>query len=128
MLLAVSAFAQTAEKSSPAPDSWQKMKECAAQAEKVMMDKAGTWENHVSPKYGRCFILRITNVPGEGAGKTYPQFVNQLIDAFERSELAQRVSETAVPPAPSDLLSCRIDHKPVDCDKAAAFIAEHMKN
>jgi hypothetical protein len=131
------ATAQSNEKKTrtpPSPNTWQKNKECAAQAEKVMADKpacSNTWQNHYSRKYNRCFISDTTSVHGEGAGKDFPEYTNELIDAFERSVLAQWVSKTTKPVSPDGKLtplSCHIDFQVVDCDQAARFVAEHLKN
>lgn len=109
------------------PDTWQKSKECAVQAEKVVeaFRTAATveWQNHYSPKYERCF-LKVSYMyrPSDGGGKDVPMFSYQLIDAFERSRLANSASV-----GPTGGI-CNIDEKPVDCAKAEAFIAEHLKN
>ena len=130
-VFAVLSFAQTpAKKNPPAharPDNWQKSKECAAQAEKVMTEKPGSWENHYSPKYDRCFISKIQSAPGKGAGKDYPEVVNQLVDAFERTTLAQWVSDYPHSEGPLNGVSCHIDYQPVGCANVARFIAEHMR-
>jgi hypothetical protein len=130
-LVAVSAvfagfsFAQTpAKKTSPAqikPDTWQKSKECAAQAEKLMAYRdsrrietgvggaALDWLNHYSPKYNRCFV-----------SANYSVGTTLLLDAFERSEVA--FSDIKA----SDEL-CSVEGKRSTCTVAADFIAEHMK-
>ncbi len=119
----------------PMPDTWQRSKECATQAAKVMAEAnrrdiattgEGTlhWENHYSPKYNRCFI-KATYVLAhakEGGGKDRPMFTTQLIDAFERVLLAE---SAGVGPTSG---FCSIDGKTADCDKAASFISERMKN
>ena len=84
---------------------------------------AGSWENHYSPKYGKCFVSATFAFTGEGAGKTIPLFSNALIDAFERSFLALSAHGGNTEGA------CYIgEEKPADCAKAEAFISEHMKN
>ena len=139
ILVAVAAvsFGQTAtKKAAPMPpksDAWQKSKECANQAEKVMADNdrratamglpgSAGWTNHYSPKYDKCFVsAEYVNKDG-GIGKNGPMFTTSLIDAFERSFLA-----TSASVGPTEGL-CQIDHKPVACAKAEDFIAERMKN
>src|ERR1700736_2141086 len=48
-------------------DNWQKMKDCAAEAEKAIAERdrrslsfgghgSDEWSNHYSPKYNRCFV------------------------------------------------------------------------
>ncbi len=49
-------------------------------------------------------------------------FSTQLIDAFERAVLANSAAS-----GPTNGF-CDIDNKFVDCEKAASFISEHMKN
>jgi hypothetical protein len=133
----VLSFGQTTTKKVPAApaksDNWQKSKECANQAEKVMADNdrrasamglpgSAGWTNHYSPKYDRCFVsAEYINKDG-GVGKDGPMFSTSLIDAFERSFLATSAS---VGPAEG---FCQIDHKPVACAKAETFIADRMKN
>jgi hypothetical protein len=135
---AVLSFGQTTTKKDTSQaataDAWQKSKECASQAEKTMADfdrrsvAAGgagfvDWKNHYSPKYNRCFITADYVSPAkDGGGKYVPFFSTELIDAFERSILANSASG-----GPTDGF-CDIDHEPVDCAKAASFISEHMKN
>ena len=122
----------TPKKNIPAPaksDTWQRSKECASQAEKIMTelgrrgDGPTHWENHYSPKYDRCFVSAnyMLHVK-DGGGKDAPMFSTQLIDAFERSVLANSAAF-----GPTDGL-CDIDDKPTTCAKAATFISEHMKN
>jgi hypothetical protein len=117
----------------PKSDAWQKSKECANQAEKVMADNdrratamglpgSAGWTNHYSPKYDKCFVsAEYVNKDG-GIGKNGPMFTTSLIDAFERSFLA-----TSASVGPTEGF-CQIDHKPVACAKAEDFIAERMKN
>jgi len=102
------------------PDTWQKSKECAAQAEKLVAEweRDGLakgfpkviWTNHYSPKYNRCFIEAFFDPSTR---------VSSLIDAFERSTLAS-----------CDFANeyCTIDIEKVDCVKVYDFIKEHMKN
>jgi hypothetical protein len=133
-------------------DTWQKSKECAAQAEKVMADRdvravaaggnrADGWSNHYSLKYNRCFVSAIYFA--KTVTKGGPLTSRNLIDAFERSSLAN----TAVGVAPeiacreeeklaecvetARLLwkyACTIDEETTDCLKAKQFIEEHMRN
>jgi len=113
----------------PKPDTWERSKECAKQAEKVMADSDKhsppyvTWENHYSPKYKRCFISILENAGVEGAGKDFARWRWHLSDAFERSWLA--MSEWDGPTEPG---ACSIEGQETDCEKAKAFIREHMKN
>jgi hypothetical protein len=136
VVVAVLSHAQTAPTKKPPappekPDIWQKSKECAAQAEKVMVDRQRTpptittWENHYSPKYNRCFlaILEIYSLLN-GAGKDFGKYQWQLLDAFERSDIAATEWD-GPPPSPG---ACRVEGEYVDCEIARKFIREHLKN
>lgn len=185
----VLSFGQTTTKKatppSARPDTWQKSKECAGQAEKMMADwqrqtgRAPTdfdWRNHYSPKYDRCFVwLYVISFSKDE--KVFPTlFSTTLFDAFERSRLAtactvighldcvaqiaktgrevmlesvsQKLNGRPFAEASSDEQEavrtttdrilrdvpghtesyCGIDEKAVDCEQAASFISEHMKN
>ena len=157
LVAAVLSFAQTTTKkvspparSAPAakPDTWEKSKECASQAEKVMADPgyavaqgSAGYVNHYSPKYNRCFI-EVYHFIKESV-KGGPLTSTVLVDAFERSGLAN--TSIGIKPEIAcrneanreqceDLareiwkIGCQIDGTPADCDKAKDFIAEHMKN
>jgi hypothetical protein len=93
---AVVSFAQapakTAPLSSAKQDTWERSKECAAQAEKMVAgwsQRAGSaptdWNNHYSPKYNKCFVS-ITSVQLSTDEKTFPTLHSTaLFNAFERS-------------------------------------------
>jgi hypothetical protein len=135
-------------------DTWERSKECAAQAEKVIIDRkqyvraAGVepanwdWGNHYSPKYKQCFIRLhslSTNLP-KGAPMSY----TMLINAFERNDIATfgeiaapmkiACQDEADPKLCEEIAktlwktACRIEDQPTDCAEANAFISEHMKN
>jgi hypothetical protein len=129
---------------SPAPktDNWQRIKECATQAEKVVQEshidrdnEAGAvvagqhvpltnWENHYSPTYGRCYLAIHTNRSLlDGAGKTFPKVEWHLLDPFERSTVAWAFWD-----GPTDPSMCSIEGKVTDCEKVRGFISEHLKN
>jgi|SRR5579862_4061932 len=77
------------------PDTWQRSKECAVQAEKVVADwpkrTGGTpadWHNHYSPKYEKCFVTLDFSQFSKDE-KSFPSiFSTALIDAFERAPIA----------------------------------------
>jgi hypothetical protein len=113
-------FCQTSSnKAAPKADTWQKSKECAAQAEKVVADwdrdnaargfPKTIWTNHYSPKFNRCFI--------EVHDAATPR--SSLTDAFERSTVAVY-----------DIVHryCEIGLDDVDCHRVYEFIADHMNN
>jgi hypothetical protein len=111
------------EKAEPKPD-WERMKECAAQAEKIMarpdMRGQDLIQAHYSPKYGRCFLL--TSYRKDGS------IDQELIDAFELRVLAddltmfrngdrQQVCTIAVPGDDDEIRPC---------EEVRAYIQEHM--
>jgi hypothetical protein len=132
---AVLSFGQTTAKKEPAqapkktaapaaPDTWERSKECAAQAEKLVAewDRDGLakgfpktiWVNHYSPKYNKCFIETFNPPAGAPSGRK-----DSLFDAFERSEVASW----------DEGYDCFIDDEKIaDCTKVRDFIREHMRN
>jgi hypothetical protein len=118
-------------------DNWQRSKECAAQAEKLMTEWhnltdappkdggiAPSWTDHYSPKYNRCFI-KYTHTINEGWTSSMV-LEDMLIDAFERSTLAKSFPLAA--PAQIKLFCSTDDDPKADCEKAKNFISDHMKN
>jgi len=98
---AVLSFGQTTDKKatppakaapSAKPDTWERSKECAAQAEKTVAgwsQRAGSpptdWNNHYSPKYDKCFVS-ISSVQISKDEKSFPtMYTTALFNAFERS-------------------------------------------
>jgi hypothetical protein len=147
--------AEQKQTSKSKPDNWQKMKDCAAQAEKAMEERnrrsvsfgghgSDGWSNHYSPKYNRCFLkAEYMLVAAKDAVKGGPSFYAYLIDAFEQVDLAS----SATGPSARFLCrdeedpkecegraailwnsACKIDGEEIDCAKAKQFIDEHMKN
>lgn len=115
------------------PDNWERSKECAAQAEKVMKwllgnDTKTTWQNHYSPKYKRCFVTTWRERQIKDWNGTVSE--TDLYDAFERAEIASSI--TVIPESTRFTILCRIDDKEQesheDCKAAADFISDHMKN
>jgi hypothetical protein len=97
------------------PDTWQRSKECAEQAERFMGPDRfdGTfWTSHYSNRYGKCFVSMTSQA------KNGP-FVTTLYDAFERADLAE--SSTGGGGRIGENLH-------VDYMDARRFIEEHMKN
>jgi hypothetical protein len=136
------------------PDNWQKMKDCAAQAEKAMAERdrrsisfggraSDAWSNHYSPKYNRCFLKAEYLVAAKDTVKGGPGFYIYLMDAFEQVDLASSASGVS-----AEFLCrneedakecergaaivwnslCRIEGEQIGCAKAKQFIDEHMKN
>jgi hypothetical protein len=136
------------------PDNWQKMKDCAVQAEKAVAERnrrstsfegngSDWWSNHYSPKYNRCFLKAEFLVVGKDGVKGGPMFYASLIDAFEQVDLASSASG----PSAQSLCrneedpkgcergaaivwsgACKIEGEQIDCAKARQFIDEHTKN
>jgi hypothetical protein len=163
---AVLAFGQTAPKKGTAadgkktaapaakPDTWERSKECAAQAEKMMsardaqiVAEGGTpatiWSNHYSLKYNRCFVEAYYGFTSKAYVKGGPMTHTVLIDAFERSGVA--AAATGLEPEiacrgedkSDECLSiarmvwkgaCTTDGAESTCEAAEQFIKEHMKN
>jgi len=114
MLLAAGLMAQEKPK-----NNWQRMKECAAQAEKYA--GSNLTRSHYSPKYERCFALV------QYIGKGYRDW--ELIDAFEGTSLAFINTNSA-----NDEEACAIDdaifgeHDHTPCTVVRKYIDEHLKN
>lgn len=106
------------------PDTWQKMKECAAQAEKIGPGEAaankGTYTNHYSPKYDRCYVKvswvmkEDQKISGQG---------DRLIDAFERDTIA--LYQVTFSESKS---LCFMPNGVAECSEVKDFIFEHMRN
>jgi hypothetical protein len=117
----------------PAVDVWERSRQCAEQAEKVVKREQArlgpeesvlVWENHYSTKFERCYV-RVTYLfrgPVVKAG-IGPSQLDTLSDAFENrivAEFAQGVKE--------DSSFCRIKDGSDDqsCRAAKAYIEERM--
>jgi hypothetical protein len=137
-LIVASVCAQTPKEQSATPshqesDTWERSRECATQADKVMADKkqedqraqeadpsdtrSHEWINHYSPKFDKCFI-RDRQIHFEDK---YLVDTVELIDAFERSILASRR-------ASGSALSCQIRGGTAGCDSWNQFVIDHMQN
>jgi hypothetical protein len=128
LLLTAAALAlgqKTQSENDHKPDTWQKMKDCATQAEKVGPGEAGankgSYNNHYSPKYDRCFV-RITWII-RGPGEQVSGEGIRLFDAFEHSTVA--ISYVT---SPASKISCFVDDRSVDCSEARDFISDHMRH
>src|ERR1700720_2942450 len=116
------------------PDTWQRSKECATQAEKVIaasdreelakgFPAAMQWENHYSPKYDKCFVSAVYMEKSKRpSGEAFSFIATILTDAFERHSLATSASLEE----PAGI--CNIDGTNADCTQVEAFITDHMKN
>jgi hypothetical protein len=101
-------------------DDWQRMKECAEQAARLMKQSApaqpgyeDSWSNHYSPKYGRCYVLSESKSKGSAW--------LHMGDAFEGSTIAVCVE--------ASLKRCVAPGiKDDDCDACRRYIDDHMNN
>jgi|GEM_PF-4690924 len=118
--LAATAVAQSA-------DTWEKKKQCADQADKVMASKPqppdspghqSGWRNHYSPARDQCF-LEIWTAHTEG--KRILETTTELLDAFERETIAYMVIGES-----PESWKCSVASKPVDCATAGALVALSM--
>jgi len=138
--------------SSAKPDTWQRSKECAAQAEKTLAERnarsvsfggrgADWWSNHYSPKYNRCFVRFDYIVDVKNGVKGGPSTSSYLVDAFERTDVAESSGGVSASflcrnednPAECEKIAalawvCSTEGRDTDCKTAKDFISEHMKN
>ncbi len=76
--------------------NWQRMKECAQQSDRMVKrfdwvegkDGLLGWENHYSPKHGRCFVAASFMNKDAKKDPKLPMLYDQLFDAFEGRLLA----------------------------------------
>ncbi len=158
-VVGVLSFAQTPppKKTSPAQpksDTWERSKECAAQAEKAVEERnsrsvaygghgSDSWTNHYSPKYNRCFVEVEYFADQKYAVKGGPLFYTFLEDAFEMTNVAESAGgvnyqmlcraeenpkECEKNAASAYESACTIEDHKTDCATAKDFITEHMKN
>jgi hypothetical protein len=116
LLLSVLASGLAAEEK---PPNWERMKACAAQAEKAADRFNEELErNHYSVKYERCFMLTIRTDPANDH-----VFWERLRDAFEGTELAQIVMDFRK----KDLdKACSIGYSITPCEIVGDYIAAHL--
>jgi hypothetical protein len=119
----------------PTANLWERSRQCAERAEKVVKQikvsgDSGvvTWENHYSPKYERCFVLVTYQDPKPDIATGTPALYVELADALENRLLAAAaVGWEAFKPMP---FYCRIregsGERIVNCSDADAFIQERM--
>jgi hypothetical protein len=130
IILVVPSFGQTAKTQTATTDYWDKMKDCATQAEKIIAERQHgleasktsivDWQNHYSPKYNRCFLT----ITFKDATTSPPDVYRNMSDAFERSSISGFSFSPKYPEG-----ECYVeDSTLVDCVRARAFISEHMKN
>jgi len=106
------------DKKPPEKQNWERMKACAAQAEKV--GGSNLQRNHYSRKYERCFALLLFR--GDHSSDW------ELIDAFEGTVLAVRFLDSK-PKEPREREACGILDSGVivdDCKTVLNYIEEHL--
>jgi hypothetical protein len=118
------------------------MKDCAEQAERVVKqikasqielgssaDRLMDWENHYSPKYGRCYFRAsyISHDLKQGKDVGVPPFTSEIYDAFEGRVLSRCTGATAAKLAKS---FCHVDDDAApsegDCAACQLYADEHM--
>jgi hypothetical protein len=116
-------------------DGWQRMKECAEQAERfakhegLAKDPAvPSWRDHYSPKHGRCYILvnHVNWAPGKLGD--LPRHYDELWDAFEGRLLSICTDSTW---ATQSALYCSVqadDSPKNDCQACREFTKDRMDN
>ena len=133
-------------------DIWERSKECAAQAEKVVQERnsrsiangghgVDDWSDHYSLKFNRCYVKFDFFVVVKEPPKGIPLTMSYLLDAFERSNIAvysdgirpevacrsendaEACERRALP-----WWTCTVQEKTVACEDAKRFMDEHMKN
>lgn len=121
------------------PDDWERMRQCADQATRLadregwgrepLTDqiRARDWNNHYSPKFGRCFV-RINFVNREAAkNKDLPYYVYLLYDGFEGHGLAT-CTDANIQGA-SDFCSIEgAGDQQNSCSACRVFIRDRMSN
>jgi hypothetical protein len=103
-------------------DTWERTRECAAQAERAAKrfgwnaGKSG-WENHYSAKYERCFVAVDSFADGVISHELYDAFEGHFLASCPFSTITEQicVKEGADGTYP-----------PVDCDICRQFIADRM--
>jgi hypothetical protein len=116
------AFGQKANTDSK--EDWQRMKDCAAQAEKIGPSEAepnkGSYSNHYNPKLGRCFV-KITWLTRQGS--EISGLGVRLVDAFEHDTVA--LFQVTFPESESKS-PCSIGTTQAGCASVKDFIADRM--
>ena len=122
----------------PKKDNWQRMKECAEQAERMIRSQGIVvgkqkgdstitgYEDHYSQKYERCFMTTstINYAAGTPGNPTLVITTTDLYDAFEGKLLATSANATAWEDCYIEGIRGSISH----CDEADAFIKDRMQN
>jgi hypothetical protein len=125
-----------APQDTPRDDGWQRMKDCAAQTDRIAKQQGWVeresngeiltrWQNHYSPKYARCYIQvhYVNNAPGEHPNIPITSY--DFIDAFEQ-KLLSTCSDSFTTSA---LCMVTGDHRSdFDCHACRQFVKDRMEN
>lgn len=118
----MAASAAFAAEDSPPSGNLERMKACAAQAEKVMrrpdMQMFNLLQNHYSPKYERCF-MRTSHVLSNRVSQIF------LRDAFEGINLTSTTWYYTVHDSGKSR-DCSIEGRTKPCAEVDSYIDEHM--
>jgi hypothetical protein len=114
-------------------NDWRRMKECADQADRFikqpdpLRNQLAGWENHYSPKYGRCYVA-ISYLNGDAKkNPKVPLMFDVLYDAFEGRSLAMCADQNLWPR--SFLCTVQEGAGPkFDCHTCRQYIDDHMRN
>ena len=135
---AKSAATQPSTEKPPPINLWERSRQCAEQAGRVITRKEAElranrdvrlnkWENHYNTERERCYVrvsyLVVRPVPNSGLPSTF----DELIDAFENRTIAEGVErgEAAVPTFFCSIKD-GITDSAGDCAAARAYIDERM--
>lgn len=115
-------------------DDWQRMKECAQQAERMVKrfewvegkDGLTGWENHYSPKFGRCFVAASFTNDAAKKDRELPVLYDQLFDAFEGRLLA--ICTDAIVPKANFFCTVQDEAGPkFDCGGCRQYVQARMR-
>ena len=85
------------------------------------------WQNHYSPKYGRCYVQVSYINRRAKTDRELPLFYDELMDAFEARLLAVCTDASNA----GAFMFCRVEgdeNRRSDCRACRQFIRDHMDN
>jgi len=114
-----------------AADTWEKMKDCAARADKIVADElryrhidSYNASSHYSPKYNRCYVrFQIGSY-----AKDFRVAYTRLIDAYEGDDLATITEYFPKDKQPWAICTIGDDGGSDICPAARKFMDDHMHN
>ncbi len=134
--------AGAATASAKSNQNWQRMKECADQADRVTrrygwvegqadsVSQHGVmgWENHYSAKYERCYLVANFMIQEADAKNQLPLLYLLMYDAFETRIVAQCSDMTTGNAAAFCEVSQPGEQSSRDCPVCRRFFKERMEN